>query len=155
MSLDLTHPDTPQAALQRVVYFFEHLQPNDVAHLAQLYTTDAQFKDPFNDVQGLAAIERIFTHMFEALDAPRFVITQQVLNDAQCFVTWDFFFSVPRMNKGATQIIRGATHFVLREEAGVWRVAVHRDYWDAAEELYEKLPVVGSLMRWLKKQANR
>jgi ketosteroid isomerase-like protein len=154
MSLHITLPDTPEAALQRVVHFFEHLQPSDVAQIAQLYTADAQFKDPFNEVQGIAAIERIFTHMFEALDAPRFVITQQVHNEAQCFVTWDFFFSVPRMNKGATQIIRGATHFVLREEAGVWRVAVHRDYWDAAEELYEKLPVLGGLMRWLKKQAN-
>jgi len=29
----------------------------------------------------------------------------------------------------------------------------HRDYWDAAEELYEKLPVIGALMRWLKKRA--
>ena len=154
MSLHITHPDTPEAALQRVVHFFEHLQPSDVAHIAQLYTADAHFKDPFNEVQGIAAIEHIFTHMFEALDAPRFAITQQVHNGAQCFVTWDFFFSVPRMDKGATQIIRGATHFVLREEAGVWRVAVHRDYWDAAEELYEKLPVLGGLMRWLKKQAN-
>lgn len=154
MSLHISHPDTPEAALQRVVHFFEHLQPSDVAHIAQLYTAAAQFKDPFNEVQGIAAIEHIFTHMFEALDAPRFVITQQVLNGAQCFVTWDFFFSVPRMDKGATQIIRGATHFVLREETGVWRVDVHRDYWDAAEELYEKLPVLGGLMRWLKKQAN-
>ncbi|MFN7856697.1 MAG: nuclear transport factor 2 family protein, partial [Acidovorax sp.] len=33
-------------------------------------------------------------------------------------------------------------------------VALHRDYWDAAEELYEKLPVVSALMRWLKKRAN-
>ena len=155
MSFHINHPDTPEAALQRVVHFFEHLQPSDVAHIAQLYTADAQFKDPFNEVQGIAAIEHIFTHMFEALDEPRFVITQQVLNGAQCFVTWDFFFSVPRMDKGATQIIRGATHFVLCEEASVWRVAVHRDYWDAAEELYEKLPVVGGLMRWLKKQANK
>jgi ketosteroid isomerase-like protein len=154
MSFHINHPDTPEAALQRVVYFFEHLQPSDVPHIARLYTSDAQFKDPFNEVQGIAAIEHIFTHMFEALDAPRFVITQQVLNGAQCFVTWDFF-SVPRMDKGAIQIIRGATHFALREEAGVWRVAVHRDYWDAAEELYEKLPVVGGLMRWLKKQANK
>ncbi len=153
MSLHITLPDTPEAALQRVVHFFEHLQPSDVTQIAQLYTADAQFKDPFNEVQGIAAIEHIFTHMFEALDAPRFVITQQVHNGSQCFVTWDFFFSVPRMDKGATQIIRGATHFVLREEAGVWRVAVHRDYWDAAEELYEKLPVLGGLMRWLKKQA--
>ena len=154
MSLHITLPDTPEDALQRVVHFFEHLQPSDVAHIAQLYTADAQFKDPFNEVQGIAAIEHIFRHMFEALDAPRFVITQQVHTGSQCFVTWDFFFSVPRMDKGATQIIRGATHFVLREEAGVWRVAVHRDYWDAAEELYEKLPVVGGLMRWLKKRAN-
>jgi hypothetical protein len=33
-------------------------------------------------------------------------------------------------------------------------VTLHRDYWDAAEELYEKLPVVGALMRWLKRRAN-
>jgi hypothetical protein len=82
------------------------------------------------------------------------VITAQVLQGSQCFVTWDFLFAMPRMDSGQTQTIRGATHFVLREEAGLWRVAVHRDYWDAAEELYEKLPVVGSLMRWLKKRAN-
>ncbi|MGA0584669.1 MAG: nuclear transport factor 2 family protein, partial [Castellaniella sp.] len=30
-------------------------------------------------------------------------------------------------------------------------VSFHRDYWDAAEELYEKLPVLGRLMRWLRK----
>ena len=31
------------------------------------------------------------------------------------------------------------------------RVNYHRgDYWDAAEELYEKLPLIGSLMYWLK-----
>jgi ketosteroid isomerase-like protein len=146
--------DTPAAAMQRVVHFFEHLQPADLSRIDKLYTTDAHFKDPFNQVQGLPAIAHVFEHMFEALQAPRFVITSQVLQGEQCFVTWDFLFAMPRMDGGQTQTIRGATHFVLREEAGVWRVAVHRDYWDAAEELYEKLPVVGSLMRWLKKRAN-
>ena len=38
------------------------------------------------------------------------------------------------------------------DEAG--RITLHRDYWDAAEELYEKLPLVGGLMRWLKRRAN-
>jgi hypothetical protein len=32
-------------------------------------------------------------------------------------------------------------------------IVLHRDYWDAAEELYEKLPVVGALMRWLRRRA--
>lgn len=148
-------PDTAEAALKRVVYFFEHLQAADVAHLAYIYTADAFFKDPFNEVQGVSEIARIFTHMFDALDAPRFVITQQVQQGAQCFVTWDFLFAMPRLNGGQTITIRGASHIVLCEEQDRWRVAVHRDYWDAAEELYEKLPVLGSLMRWLKRRANR
>ena len=150
----LSSPDSAEAALQRVVDFFEHLQPADVARIADIYTADAQFKDPFNEVQGVPAIEAIFAHMFRELDAPRFVITQQVQQGAQCFVTWDFLFAMRRFDAGRTQTIRGASHLVLREEAGLWRVAVHRDYWDAAEELYEKLPVVGSLMRWLKRRAN-
>ena len=145
---------TPEAALQSVVHFFEHLQPADVARIAEIYTADAQFKDPFNEVQGVPAIAAIFDHMFDALDAPRFVITTQVQQGAQCFVTWDFLFAMRRLDAGKTQTIRGASHLVLREESGVWRVAVHRDYWDAAEELYEKLPVIGGLMRWLKRRAN-
>jgi steroid delta-isomerase len=32
------------------------------------------------------------------------------------------------------------------------RIAQHRDYWDAAEELYEKLPVIGGLMRWMRRR---
>ena len=145
---------SPESTLQAVVHFFEHLTPADVTRISELYASDAQFKDPFNEVQGIPAIERIFVHMFTTLKTPRFVITQQVVQGTQAFVTWDFLFSMPRMNNGATQTIRGATHFVLREEGGVWRVAVHRDYWDAAEELYEKLPVVGGLMRWLKNRVN-
>jgi ketosteroid isomerase-like protein len=148
-------PDTAEAALQRVAHFFEHLQPEDVARLADIYTSDAFFKDPFNEVQGVPAIADIFTHMFDALEAPRFVITQQVQQGNQCFVTWDFLFAMPQIQGGQTQTIRGASHLVLREDLGTWRVAVHRDYWDAAEELYEKLPVLGSLMRWLKRRANR
>mgnify|MGYP000051739626 CR=1 FL=1 len=144
---------TPEAALQNVVHFFEHLQPADVARIAEIYTTDAQFKDPFNEVEGVPAIKHIFAHMFEALEAPRFVITQQVQQGAQCFVTWDFLFAT---GQGASRefVIRGATHLVYVQEAdGAWRIVLHRDYWDAAEELYEKLPVLGTLMRWLKRRA--
>jgi hypothetical protein len=49
------------------------------------------------------------------------------------------------------QAVRGASHVVFNEQG---LVTMHRDYWDAAEELYEKLPVVGGVMRWLKKRAN-
>ena len=79
-SLNECPPDTAQAALERVVQCFEQLQRSDVVRLADIYTEDAFFKDPFNEVQGIPAIQRIFIHMFESLEAPRFVITLSLIH---------------------------------------------------------------------------
>jgi hypothetical protein len=137
--------------LTALVAFFENLTPNGATRMGEYYETQARFVDPFNDVQGLPAIEHIFADMFETLDEPRFVVTNQVLQGQQCFLTWDFHFRFKRFQNTTPQTIRGATHLVF-SEAGM--VTLHRDYWDAAQELYEKLPMVGVLMRWLKRRAN-
>lgn len=140
-----------EEAVARVIAFFENLSPADVATIGQFYGPQARFKDPFNEVVGVPAIQGIFAHMFEALEQPRFVVTGRVVQGQQCFLTWDFLFAFKDFHKGVTQTVRGASHLVLDEQG---LVSLHRDYWDAAEELYEKLPVVGALMRWLKKRAN-
>ena len=145
-----TAPAT-EDAITRVIAFFEHLGPADIARIGELYAPQARFKDPFNDVEGVPAIQRIFAHMFEALEQPRFVVTGRVVQGQQCFLTWDFLFAFKNFEKGVPQTVRGASHLVLDAQG---RVTLHRDYWDAAEELYEKLPLVGALMRWLKKRAN-
>ena len=143
-------PRHADARVARVVAMFESLTPQDVARLAEFYTADARFKDPFNDVQGVPAIQRIFAHMFEALDEPRFVVRDIVAEGDQCFLTWDFLFRMKRFSR-EPQVIHGGSHLRFAADG---RVALHRDYWDAAEELYEKLPAIGGLMRWLKKRAN-
>jgi hypothetical protein len=89
--------------------------------------------------------------MFVALDSPRFVVTNQMTQGPQCFLTWEFRFAFRNFKKGQEQVILGSTHLVFSNEG---LVTLHRDYWDAAQELYEKLPVVSSLMRWLRKRAN-
>jgi len=139
-----------EAHIDRIVALFEGLKREDVPRIAEVYTPDARFKDPFNEVQGTAAIRRIFEHMFVALDEPRFVIRERIVQGNQCFLTWDFLFHMKRFNP-SEQCIRGGSHLVLAADG---RITLHRDYWDAAEELYEKLPVLGGLMRWLKKRAN-
>ncbi|MCE2830814.1 MAG: nuclear transport factor 2 family protein [Oxalobacteraceae bacterium] len=138
-----------QADLYRVIDFFQSISADSARTLSLIYTDDVWFKDPFNEVQGLEQVSHIFTHMFEQVDAPRFVVTHSVLQDDQAFLTWDFLFRMRRFSD-EEQCIRGATHVRFASDG---RVAYHRDYWDAAEELYEKLPVVGSLMRWLKTRA--
>jgi steroid delta-isomerase len=140
-------PDTstdPRTA--RLVDGYERLTPGNLPALMSLYDEQATFKDPFNDVRGRSAIERIFRGMFDELREPRFVITVAASEGDDAFLTWELHFL--RQSAGQPMTIRGATH--LRYAAGL--VIVHRDYWDAAEELYAKLPVLGVLMRALRRR---
>ena len=138
------------ASLQRVITFYEALDAAAVARIGTVYSDDATFKDPFNEVRGVAAIARIFEHMFVQVDAPRFVVLDAIEQGGNGFLTWEFRFRMKRFDTATTQVIRGATHLRFATDG---RVAMHRDYWDAAQELYEKLPVLGGLMRWLRRQA--
>jgi len=139
-------------AAARVVDFFETLTPASLDRLDALYASGAYFKDPFNEVRGLSAIRQVFDHMYESLEQPRFVVTGCIVDGRECFLTWDFIFHFKRFDTRALQTVRGGSHLKFNA-AG--RLDFHRDYWDAAEELYEKLPLVGRLMRWLKQRARQ
>lgn len=138
-----------QDDLQRVVNFYESLTLARLAQIESIYAQHAFFKDPFNEVRGIAAITLIFKHMFTQVDAPRFVVTTHIVQGDTAFLTWEFRFRMKRFSS-SEQCIRGATHLRFAENG---LVDFHRDYWDAAEELYEKIPVLGSLMRLLKRAA--
>ena len=136
--------DDPRIA--RIVEFFERLTREDVARLGAIYAADVRFKDPFNELRGLAGVQRVYAEMFVALDAPRFVVHDIAVAGEHCFLTWDFLF---RQRRLGDRVVRGCSHLQLDADG---RIAVHRDYWDAAEELYEHLPLVGALMRWLRRR---
>lgn len=136
--------------LDKLIHFFESISQENTVDLKQIYTDDVFFKDPFNEVSGIQQVITIFDHMFHQLDQPRFVVTTHVHQGDQAFLTWDFLFKMKRFNRNE-QCIRGASHIRFAADG---RVSYHRDYWDVAEELYEKLPLIGSVMRGLKKMAN-
>lgn len=138
-------------AVDRIVHTFQTLTPMAVETLDTIYAPDARFKDPFNDVQGLTEIQHIFRHMFANLEDPRFTITTRIVQETQCFLAWEFHFGFKRFQQRQAQCIMGGSHLLL-DAAG--HITLHRDYWDAAEELYEKLPLVGGVMRWLKARAH-
>ena len=141
-----------RSQVARVVAFFETLSPASLSQLGDYYTPNAWFKDPFNEVRGLSGVHAIFSHMYVALDQPRFVVTDSVVDGTQCFLSWNFEFHFKNFETATLQTIRGGSHLKFTADG---LVDYHRDYWDAAEELYEKLPWVGGLMRWLKKRATQ
>jgi steroid delta-isomerase len=135
---------------QALIDWFEHLSPQTLDQIPLFYAADAEFKDPFNEVRGTEAIAHIFRHMFTQVDAPRFVIGSRFVGQGDedgVMLLWDFHFRT-RGRRPQAICVRGASH--LRFDAA-GKVVLHRDYWDAAEELYAKLPVLGALMRGLQR----
>lgn len=136
------------ARLDALIGFYETLSPEGVALFSRHYASEAYFKDPFNEVRGLPAIQRIFTHMFRQVAEPRFSVVERVVDAGGAMLIWEFHYRVRRWGRGEAQLMRGVTHLKFDADG---KVVWHRDYWDAAEELYAKLPGIGCLMRGLKK----
>jgi hypothetical protein len=144
-------PRHADARLSRVIDFYEALTPAALSRLPEVYSAQARFKDPFNDVQGLERIRQVFEHMYRTLETPRFVVQRAVLEADEAFLSWEFLFRMRRIDPRRERCIRGATQLSFDIDG---RVVLHRDYWDAAEELYEQLPALGPLMRWLRRRAS-
>ena len=139
----------PGTVLAKYIDYWETLSIEAVARLAQFYTEDAYFRDPFNEVRGVAAITHVFEDMFERLHEPRFHIIETVSEFDSAFLIWDFAFRIKSFRPRVARVIRGTTHVRFAEDG---RVTYHRDYWDAASELYEHLPFIGGLLRRLRRR---
>ena len=140
---------TDAQALARIVAFFEAIAPDDVTRIGEIYAPDAYFHDPFNEVRGIAAIQRIYEHMFGQLADCRFVITETLGDGGAALLIWDFTFRSRGWRPRQLHAIHGASHIKL---TGDGKISYHRDYWDAAGELYAKLPLVGPVLRLLRKR---
>jgi ketosteroid isomerase-like protein len=134
--------------LDALIKFYHDLSPESVTRFAEFYSADAYFKDPFNEVRGVPAIQRIFTHMFRQVAEPHFIVTEQVADAHGAVLVWEFTYRVQLWGRGQAQIMRGVSHLKFDADG---KVNFHRDYWDTAEELYMKVPLIGSLMRSLRR----
>jgi hypothetical protein len=131
-------------SLPRLLSWFEQLSPQTLGQISELYHAQCYFKDPFNEFYERKSLEKLFADMFVKLDKPRFVISDTVSEGQSTFIVWQFHFVLRQRNVQ----INGSSHIKFDEQG---LVIFHRDYWDAAEELYEKLPVIGFVMKQLKK----
>ena len=133
------------ARTQAIVHWFESISPESLTSIDSIYGTQAHFRDPFNDVRGCSAIAAIYAHMFENLTSPRFVITDIIEQRQRVFMAWQFLFEW----RGQSFDIAGGTRFELDKQG---LIVDHQDYWDVAQGLYEKLPLLGWLLKRLRQR---
>lgn len=139
----------PAAAAAHVGAFYERLTSGDLDRLGSIYAADAEFHDPFNHVHGPQAIRSILQRMFEQLGDCRFRILETFADERGAMLVWTMTFRIRRLHPDVLHTIQGVSHLRFDDQG---RVVYHRDYWDAAGELYARLPLIGPLMRMLQRK---
>ena len=126
--------------------FFETLDRDSLTRLSEVMTEDIRFKDPFNDVTGIEDTAKIFSHMFENLGDPRFSVTDFAIasgDPSRGFLLWQLTATL----RNKPYRISGMSEVRISADG---RISLHIDHWDAAQQFYEHLPLVGGLLRTIR-----
>ncbi|MBD8166413.1 nuclear transport factor 2 family protein [Erwinia persicina] len=139
---------TQQIALQQLVTFYKTLDSTRLTMLAEIYHPDVRLSDPVGEHQGLAVVEQYFASLLKNMRYCRFVVTLTREFDSDALLLWRMEYAHPSLQGGADQTLEGSSYLQFREG----KVVFQRDYYDMGAMLYEKLPLLGSVIGLVKKR---
>lgn len=134
--------------VEAYVAFWQGLTPERLDQLATHYTPDVRFRDPFNDIRGIESLRRLLEHMYRQLNEVSVTVDEVSGRPPVVYLRWRFSFRL-HGERTEREPIDGVSRVVFAPDG---RVCEHVDYWDAAGQLYSQFPVVGGLMRWLRRR---
>ncbi len=137
------------APLDKFMETYNQLDKNNLALLDTIYHPEVQFSDPAHSLDGLNSLKLYFTALYENVRSIRFAFHAHLENRGQAFLTWTMHFSHPRLAKGRSIAVSGCSRLAFAPDG---KVIHHRDYFDLGEMVYEHVPVLGSLVKTIKKR---
>lgn len=115
--------------------------------LRSVYANTIVFEDPLHRHEGIQALCDYLNRMYESVQECRFERRGHWVCDETVFVQWDMHLVHPLLNGGKNFSVSGLSQLKCGD-----RIFYHRDFFDAGEMFYEKVPVIGALNRWLKQR---
>ncbi|AEE24004.1 MAG: nuclear transport factor 2 family protein [Paraglaciecola chathamensis] len=135
-------------AIAHFVNFYKKLDTQSLAELSNLYSEDIKFVDPVTQHNGLAAVHQYFEQLLENVNECRFDISQVKDNTPDVVVNWVMHFCHPKLKGGKQISVEGISQLIITDG----KVSYQRDYYDLGSMLYEHIPLMGSVIQFLKKR---
>lgn len=137
---------SPPDRAEAYIRFCETMTRDSLSLLPSLVTPDVHFADPFNDVRGVDALQRVLLKTLHDLPDLRFAVTHRAWDGDICLMRWQF----DAVTRGGLKLsFAGMSELTFAADG---RVARHIDHWDAGKAFYEKLPLVGAVLRAIRRR---
>lgn len=136
----MSTPD-PVAAFQAL---YQRLDRDNLDLLDTVYHPDVEFEDPLHRIHGLAELREYFRRLYANVESIGFVFHDRFASADAAMMTWTMELRHRRLGEVS---LPGASHIRYGR-----LITAHRDYFDAGAMLYERLPVLGPLVRAVRRR---
>jgi steroid delta-isomerase len=116
--------------------------------LSSVFAPDARFVDPFNDVRGHEALGAVLLDMLEQVQDLRFEVFRTSVSGDWAHVRWRFEGRVKALGSDPW-VVNGMSEVRFAPDG---RVLEHIDHWNAADQFYDRIPVVGWMIRLIRRR---
>lgn len=139
--------------LARYIELLNAIEDDGVEPLASCFSENVRFRDPFNDLGGKTTVVAVFAEIPQQLQHIRFDVTERAYTQrhakhSTALIKWQLSANLKRL-AGRPWQVEGCSEIQFNANG---LVTAHLDYWDAAHGLYTQIPLIGSLMRALKRR---
>lgn len=133
---------------ERIVRAFQDYDGRDHSLLDSFYHPDVHFLDPVGEMRGLDQLKSYYEEMYKNVIAIDFNFHHIVEERDHLIGTWTMTYQVNALNGGRPIEVLGNSHITFDPETNL--VIYHRDYFDLGEMVYEHVPFIGALVRYIK-----
>lgn len=134
--------------VETVADVYQKLSKETLGSLTQIYHQDVVFEDSAHRLDGWDALAIYFENLYQNVIECRFDIQSSHQSHDCGFIVWVMYLRHPKLKGGSEVAVNGISHLKFSDG----KIIHHRDYFDMGEMLYENLPLLGSVIKSIKKR---
>jgi len=136
-----------KAAIDRFENFLANLDEKTAREeTTKVYAPDAYLNDTLKTLHGSAAIREYFIRTAQGLDSMKVIFDDLAVSGRNYYFRWTMDTRMKHLAPGKTIRTIGVT-MVRFDPQG--RVILHQDFWDSAQGVWDHVPVLGTMIRWI------
>jgi|UniRef100_A6W2P1 esterase/lipase superfamily enzyme len=138
--------DPNSLLIERFKAFYLDVKHPKLDKIDDVYTEDVLFKDPVHELRGAENLHAYLSEMCVNVHSGRFEYLDQIVSENTAYIKWNMHFKHPKLgNKTIT--VRGISQVQFNE-----RIYFHEDVYDLGQLIYEHVPLLGAVVKGLKKR---
>lgn len=130
--------------------FFKKLNKETMHLVDEFYDEDVLFCDPIVELKNRQQVKDYYINMYNNVQSISWDIPDEIRAGNDCTLVWKMTLTAKNFNKGQPVIVDGVSVIKFGGKEG--KAIYHRDYFDLGAFVYEGIPVLGGLVRFVKRK---